>query len=238
MKVTHQVAFIVALVAGTLAASTAQAQQGRGFGFGRSMSSLMTLAANEAVQKDLGVGADVAGKLRTLSEDYRTASRKEFEALGIDFQAINDLPEAERAAKRREVGEKLTAVAAKLDGEFNPKLKEALSADQFKRLRQIQIQAAGIETFIDPDVAKELALTDEQRKKIADLRTEYERKQQDLPRTEGNFQERFAKIRELNAERDNKANELLTAEQKTKLTALKGNAFDVSQLRFGRGRNN
>jgi len=42
----------------------------------------------------------------------------------------------------------------------------------------------------------------------------------------------------LNTERDNKGLELLMADQKAKLTELKGQSFDVSQLGFRRRGNN
>ena len=62
----------LALATALLVVEVAQAQR---FG-GRSSSSLVGLAANEAVQKELGIGDDAAGKLRSLSDDYRAASQK------------------------------------------------------------------------------------------------------------------------------------------------------------------
>ena len=88
----------------------------------------------------------------------------------------------------------------------------------------------------DADVAAELNLTDEQKRKISDVQTEFARKQRELFTGGGDAQERFGKMRELNTERDNKAMTVLNAEQKEKLNTLKGNAFDVSQLGFGGGR--
>jgi hypothetical protein len=214
-----------------LAAEVAQAQR---FG-GRSSNSLVGLAANEAVQKELGVSEEAAGKLRSLSDDYRAASQKETTALGIDFAAIGDLPRAEQAAKNREVAATMADLTRKLTAEFLPKLREVLNDEQLTRLRQIQLQAQGIEAFSEPEVAAALALSESQSKQIAELRSEYSRKQQDL---DGDFQSRFAKIRELNAERDKKALELLSADQKAQLASLHGKPFDTTQLGFGRRRNN
>jgi Spy/CpxP family protein refolding chaperone len=87
---------------------------------------------------------------------------------------------------------------------------------------------------MEPEVAKELDLTSDQKAKITELRNEYTRRQP----TDGDFQQRFAKIRDLNAERDAKALELLSAAQKSKLDELKGAPFDVSQLGFRRRGNN
>jgi hypothetical protein len=223
---------LLALATVALMAQPAWAQR---FGFGRSSNSLVGLAANEAVQKELGVSGDAARKLQSLSDDYRAASQKETTALGIDFAAIADLPRAEQAAKNREVNAALAEMTRKLTAEFLPKLREVLNDQQLTRLRQIQLQAMGMEAYSEPEVTSALVLSDDQKKKLVDLRNEYSRKQQDL---DGDFQQRFAKIRELNSERDKKARELLSAEQQAQLTGLYGQPFDTTQLGFGRRRNN
>jgi len=231
MRSIHTPMFLVAFVALTFVASPALAQR---FGFGRT-NSLTSLAANEAVQKHLGVGSEVAAKLNTLNDEYRGASQKEFTALGIDYSAISDLPAAERAVEMRKASEKTVDVSRKLAAAFQPKLEQVLTPDQIERLKQIQLQASGIDQWTEPEVAKVLDLSDEQKQKLAELRNEYSRRQQQL---DGDFQQRFARIRELNTERDAKALELLTAIQKGKLEELKGPPFDVSQLGFGRRRGN
>jgi hypothetical protein len=222
----------LALAAIVLMAQPAAAQR---FGFGRSSNSLVGLAANEAVQKELGISAEGANKLRSLSDDYRAASQKESTALGIDFAAIGDLPRAEQAAKNREVNATLAEMTRKLTAEYLPKLREVLDDEQLSRLRQIQLQAMGIDAYSEPEVASALAFTDEQKQKLVDLKNEYNRKQQDL---DGDFQQRFARIRELNAERDKLALETLTSAQKSQLQLLHGKPFDTTQLGFGRRRNN
>ena len=66
MRVTKRILFTVLVVTMALAVGTVSAQQkgrrgGGGF-FGGGGNNLVTLAAVEAVQKDLGVSSDVAGK--------------------------------------------------------------------------------------------------------------------------------------------------------------------------------
>jgi Spy/CpxP family protein refolding chaperone len=228
----------LSLLAVSLVASPVLGQQGRGRGlFGRQ--SVVSLAGNEAVQKDLGVTD--ASKLNAVAEEYRNAVREAMSGLGIDFGALRDLPEAERAAKMREVNEKTEAAQAKVTETLLPKLKEALSADQIKRLGEIRIQADGIASLSDAAVVKELGLSEEQQKKIADIRTEGERARRELFGS-GNNQEAVAKMREITAQTLTKATDVLDAGQKEKFTALKGKPFDVSQLGFGgrgrRGNNN
>src|SRR5206468_4308732 len=104
--------------------------------------------------------------------------------------------------------QKMASIGTKLSDEFNPKVKELLSADQFKRLKQIQIQAQGSAALNNPEVASELKLSDDQKKQLTELQAEYARKTQGLRGGGGGGgggQELFAKMRELNTERDTKA---------------------------------
>lgn len=211
--------------------NTAQAQRS----FGSRSSTLVSLATNEAVQKDLGIGSEGAGKLNELSDEYRNASQKEFTKLGIDFTAISDLPALERAAEMRKVNEKTADVNRQLMATFLPKLEQLLSSQQMDRLKQIQLQAAGIEVWTEAVWAKELDLSEVQKAQLAELRNEYRRRVDQL---DGDFAVRITKTREINTERDTKASELLNEGQKAKLVELKGKPFDVSQLGIRRRGNN
>jgi len=86
-----------------------------------------------------------------------------------------------------------------------------------------------------PEVASELQLTDDQKQKLMALNMEYAQKQRDLftgGGGGGRGGEAFTKLRD---ERTAKTIEVLTPEQKEKLNAMKGSAFDVSQIRGGFG---
>jgi len=134
--------------------------------FGSRTNTLVSLAANDAVQKDLGVSGDAVARLNTLGDEYRNASQKTFTALGIDYSAISDLPALERAAEMKKVNEKTVEVNRKLTADFLPKLAEVLSPAQIHRLKQIQLQASGIDVWTEPEFAKELQLSDEQQAKL------------------------------------------------------------------------
>ncbi|HEY2411251.1 MAG TPA: hypothetical protein VGI40_03365 [Pirellulaceae bacterium] len=205
------------------------------FGFSGRTNSLVSLARNEAVQKDLGVGGEIGGKLSELYDSYRNASDREFKAQGFDNDALRDLPALERAAEMRKVNEKSSEVNRSLTAKFLPKLEELLSSEQIARLKQIQLQASGIEVWLEPLLSKELDLSDAQQTQLSELRNETSRRQQQL---DGDFQQRFARIREMNVERDAKALEVLNDGQKSKLAELKGKPFDVSQLSLRRRGNN
>jgi hypothetical protein len=238
MRLTKRIGLVVVVAALAAATGVASGQQkgrgGRGgFGFGGGGGSLVTLAANEAVQKDLGLSGDAAGKLSSLREDYLAASQKEYQSAGVSFQGFQNLSNDER----QKLQEKMAEIGRKLSAEFNPKLKGLVSADQFKRLEQIQLQAnlrnQGPSALTGNEVASALNLTDDQKKKLNDLNTEFDRKQRELFSGGGFDRDAFAKLRD---ERTSKTVEVLTADQKEKLNTLKGPAFDVSQIGFGGGR--
>src|SRR5258706_14475128 len=81
---------------------------------------ILTLAANEAVQKDLGVSGDVARKLMSLRRvDYFKAELKAFQDAGItNIQDRVRMSIFERP--------KFVEITKKVHDEFIPKLKELL----------------------------------------------------------------------------------------------------------------
>jgi len=202
---------------------------------GSRTNSLVSIAANDAVQKHLGLPMDAVGRLNTLNDECRTAVQKKYESMGIDYSAISDLPAAERAVETRKASEKTIEVNRAMAALFLPKLQANLTPDQITRLKQIQLQASGVDVWLEPESVKELDLSPEQQAKLTELRNDYSRRQAAL---DGDFQQRFARMRELTTERDGKAVELLTAAQRAKLDELKGAPFDVSQLGFRRRGNN
>jgi hypothetical protein len=240
-------AVVLAAVAVMLATSEASAQRGRfGFGAQRGPMSLVTLAANEAVQKDLGVAEVDARKLRELNDEYRRALGQQQQGSEIDFELLRELTEEERRAVMAEMAVQAEAVAAKVNAEFEAKLAAIISPEEIGRLKQIRLQSQGTEMLYDADVAKSLSLSEEQTAKLAEIRRESESRQvggfgQGQARRGGQPNlgpEAFARMREQAAEREAKSLEVLTDEQKQKLEELKGYPFDVSQVRgFGR-RNN
>lgn len=231
--------FVSGLLAVALIAGAAQAQEGQkgrrggGGGLFGGGNSLIFLAGNEAVQKDIGVGDAEKAKIEAISREANEARREAVSAAGVDFANFQNLSDDERRA----AGEKLAAANRTVNEKFEPKLKEALTAEQFKRLQEIGVQAAGSGALADARVAKELALTDEQTKKIADIRADFGQKQRALF-GQGGGEDAFAKMRELREEETKKVTEVLTKEQQDKLAALKGKPFDVAALRggFGGGR--
>lgn len=232
------------LVLMTAVASPLEGQQRRG-GFGsmqRGPMSLVTLAANEAVQKDLGVAEVDARRLRELNDQYRAATgRAQSGTGGFDLSLLRELNEEERRIAMEEIAARQAEETAKVNAEFEAKLAEIVSPEEIGRLKQIRFQSQGADALYDAEAAKELNLTDQQTAMLAEIRGEFESRQRGFGQRGapgGGGPDAFARIREMNAEREAKLMDVLTAEQKAKLADMKGHPFDVSQIRFGFGRRN
>lgn len=225
MRLSKHISFlmITALVAifATSALAQQKGQRGRG-GFGAT--SLSSVAANEAVQKELGISSDVAAKLTSLHNDQRAAVQKDYQTAGINLQDFQNLTAEQR--------QKMADIAVKLNEEFDPKVKELVGADPFKRLQQIYLQSnlrnLGPSALTEKGIAAELSLTDDQKQKLNALSADFGRRQRELfAGGGGGGQEAFTKLRE---ERTSKTMEVLNDGQKEKLKSLQGGTFDVSQL--------
>lgn len=186
----------------------------------------VTLTGVEAVQKDLGVGEDVAQKLTRLDNDYQVAMEKEREKAGISRPGPGKTTDEQR--------EKMVEYLGRLNNEFIPKATELLSADQVKRLQQIQLQARltfGPTALLAPAVAAELKLTDDQKESLTALYKEMREKQFPGGRAIGKAgMEMIPKVAQ---EYAGKAVEVLSSKQKEQLKKLKGKEFDGSKLPRG-----
>ena len=177
---------------------------GGGFGGGRGGSSLLSLADNEAVQKELGVSDDAKDAVKKVNEAYREELQK---AMEETTKTVNS--------------------------KMAPQVKEALSAQQFKRLQEIRVQALGSQAYTDAEVVKALGLKKEQQDKIAEIGKDYSAKLRESFQPGGGGGDRTdlrAKMEEMSKDRDAKINEVLTKDQQAKLKELKGKEFDLAQL--------
>ena len=241
MKVTS---WMLCLTASLALATTVQAQgppgggRGRG-GFGGFGGGVFSIAQNEAVQKDLGLSTEVAAKVKEITDEQN----KEFrEALGGPdggpggggVGGFGNMSEEDR----RKFQEKMSEATKTTTAKFLPQLKDALTADQFARLQQINWQNMGTRAFADAEIVKSLTITKEQQDKLKGVNDEFDKKRGELfAGGRGGGPEMFEKMQEMNKERDAKLTEAMTPAQLEKFAMLKGKEFDVAQLRpqFGRG---
>lgn len=199
--------FAIALLATCLVASQAQAQPEGGRGAGMwGMISRGMLLRQEAVQTELGITAEQKEKFRAeVGERLRDAA-----AGAGGFRDLSPEERQERMEERR-------AQMAEEDGKIAGILTDAQKA----RLEQIRVQALGAGILMDPKISEQLGITADQREEFRSLWQEM----REEGRGDGSRREAMTA----------KAMEILTPDQKSKLEALRGPAFDVSSLQL-RGR--
>jgi Spy/CpxP family protein refolding chaperone len=203
---------LIALLAGpTLAQERQQRGQpggGRGFGqFG-----LAGLVQNEGVQKELKLDKEVADKVRDAVQKVQAKYRD-------DFAKLRDLPQEERGPKTQALSRTVNEETLKAVGDI-------LKPDQLKRLKQIELQQAGVQAFSRPEVQKALNLTDEQKQKIRTIAEESGREMRELFGA-GNPAEARDKIAELRKKTTEKIQGVLTADQKRSWKELTGEPFEL-----------
>ena len=201
---------------------TASAQRQRG-GRGPGGGGVGGLLQNESVQKELKIDAAEAEKLKAAVQKVQDLHKD-------DLAKIRDITDqTERRQKGQEVGRTIS----------NETLKEVssiLSPDQLKRLKQIQLQQAGIGAFTQPDVQTALKLTDEQKDAVKTISEDATKQRRELTqggggRGQGNA-EKLAAIRKDSLDRVQK---LLTPDQKKTWKDLTGDAFTIVRTQGRRG---
>ncbi len=143
------------------------------------------------------------------------------------FQKIDGLKGEEREkelkAYRPKAQEKLAAF-----------LKQTLKDDQRKRLRQIEVQQEGALAWWNGDgqIAKDLKITDEQRKQFMPVIQEMQKKIEPLTKeakSGGNAQEIWPKIMKIRREHEAKIVALLTDAQKKQWQEMVGKPLNLDE---------
>lgn len=236
MKVRWLLALGVVLA--VVGLGTAQAQPpgpgGPGFrpGFGPGMGGgPVMLLMNPQVQKELGLTEEQIGKLREVGRSLMEQSRER-------FQGLRDLSPEERRQRMAALMEEARAQAEEA-------LKPVLTAEQLKRLRQIELQVAlqgpgGVRTLLRKDVAEALGLTEEQRQKLEALADKIAEQMREAfrpgagPEAREQMQKR---MEELRGEARAEVEKILNQEQLGKLKELLGAPFKLEMpAGFGPGR--
>jgi len=220
-----KVFLFLTLVACVAAPLSAMAQNPGGGGGGRMMMGGMRSASpagllrREDVQTDLGLSETVKAKLKEINDLSRQAMRDAFQNGDRDPKAVE--------AMRKAAEEKQMAL---------------LDEKQKVRLREIWIQLTGSYVLYDAKILEDLALTADQKKTIAELKSKQDKDSASL----------MEKMRDEDADRQALMDEMrkstemvkealdkvLTADQKLKLKDLGGKPFkatDQPQNRGGRG---
>lgn len=195
-------------------------RQPHGFGPGGGMeASAVMIAAMPEVQRELSITEAQKERVDELQGDLQGEMQSLFRELPPPFE-MEQLPPEERDAKFAEMRTKTD----KQNAEFDAKLFAALESKQVDRLKQLQLQRAGVMAFSRKEVRDALALSDDQQKTLEELqRPEGGGFGPPRPRPEalGEF------VKEL------------SADQQAKWKTLSGSAFEFAQAQgggfFGRG---
>jgi hypothetical protein len=162
----------------------------------------LLLLRQKSVQKELEVGADVAQKVQAFTTAQADAAMKALD--------LGD-------AARKEAFGKL----AKMNEKF---LTDTLSAKQNKRLDQIAMQFAALTHLLEPEMTKELKLSDAQVGKLKELQVDARKELVEVFKSKEatGKNEKFAKLRD---ETRTKILAVLNDDQKAKVREIAGPPF-------------
>jgi hypothetical protein len=211
MKCTVAVA-VLAMVTSAMAQGQGR-RNGRGGGFGGV--NPLTLLQNDKVQADLVLSADQKTQVAKLVEDAMAQGG------------------ARRGGGGAGAGGGAAAFQAARDEQMK-KINEVLLAPQQDRFAQIMLQMQGTsQALADAKVAEKLGLTADQKSKLEELVATYRQKRMDLIM---GGQPDPTEMTKLTNEQNDKAKDLLTADQQAQYTKMLGAKIDIdpATLRGGR----
>jgi hypothetical protein len=197
---------VCALGLAVLLAAPARAQfPGRGMGG--------NILAIPEVQKELKLDDSQVEKVTA----FNTQMREKMQAA---FQDLQGLEGEERQKKMQELTKTRTEETKKAVGDI-------LKPDQAKRYQQLNLQRQGLTAVTQPDVAKELKLTDEQKEKIAAIDKDMQGKMREIfQSSQGDFQGMREKTQALRKETEEKITKELRDEQMKAWKEMLGAPFE------------
>lgn len=219
---------IVLVLIGVLVAS-AQAQETprprrRSGGRGGSHSSLLGLLRHEEVQKELKLKDEQIAKIKKIGEQFSAEMRKQ----SAELQKIED---------REQRRAKYTELAAQYDQKSREQLGKVLAREQMIRLYQIRTQARSVlESLTNKYVVGKLKLTDEQKKKLAEIAKAMQAKRSKLfgSSRDANREQRakaYEQYRKMRSDADKEALAVLTEEQRKAFTDMQGKKIELRTRR-------
>lgn len=173
--------------------------------------------SNPSVQKELKLSDDQISKLEVAFVEVMVKYKEDIGK----FQQMS--PEERQKSLRAFCADNKKAIAGILD------------AKQWKRFKQIEWQLDGVGALRDPDLQKELKLSDEQKKKIDSIFSYADKQLLVMSKDrEGSQQKQQEMYWTIINDAQEKANGVLSDEQKKALKELKGPAFQLSPPKGGK----
>jgi hypothetical protein len=199
----------VVLLTVAFLAGTALGQNFGGFiGGGASM-----MLSNLDVHKELKLTEDQAAKAREVAQSLFKKSKDE-------FAKLKDLTPEQRRLKFQELNKNT-------EMEIDKSLKDVFTADQLKRLKQLDLQWRGTSAFLDPEIQKSLKLTDQQTAKLKAINNDVG-SEMTKARKDGKAppKEVMTKMEELRRDGLKKAAAMLTPDQAKAWKELAGEPYE------------
>jgi Spy/CpxP family protein refolding chaperone len=193
--------------------------QGRGmFGRGGAQMGPSVLLNRDDVKDELKLTTDQRGKIEEALMAAQQRGREAFQSLGIDFRNMTDDDRAKMAKMVQEQG----AITEK-------EINGILTADQQHRLRELFVQQNGASVVTNPQFAKDLSLTEDQKSKIKDLQTKQMQAMRDLGQKvqDGDMdrQQMMEAMQKNQAIMKDEIGKILTDEQRAKIKEWSGAPF-------------
>jgi hypothetical protein len=178
----------------------------------------------EQVQKELKLSEEDVAKVTKLSEKLRAE-------MGQQYAALREIEDREKQRAKR------TELSDQFDRKAREGLRDVLAREQMMRLYQIHMQVrAVVDSLASRYIAGRLELTDEQKKKLAEINKDLQAKRSELfsgmrDANDEQRREAFEKYRKLSTETDEQALGVLTAEQKKAFEDMKGKKIELPSRR-------
>lgn len=172
--------------------------------------------------KELKLTAEQQKKIEAELENQRQSMQSEVQSLFSGGMGQEELKKA------------IAETMVKLNGELRKKLSKIMDADQLKRFDQVELQLSGVRGLGRENIAKELGLSEDVKKKIGALVERYDEDSQEIMQnaqheTDGNGAFRIKlseqdekKLSDLGKKYREEATKLLTDEQKKKWIDMLG----------------
>ena len=233
MKALKRSLLALAVFVGAAGLSVAvQPPQGGGGRGGFGGGGITGLVKSKTVAADVKITDEQSAKLKDWSKEFATKSQDMMKAAmeGVDRQ------------DRKAMMEKMPAVQAEISKAAYKELATVLKPDQVKRLKQIEVQVAGLRAFTTADVKDALKMGDDQTAKIKDATDTAMKDGRDLneeygvkgfggrPDDADKAKEFDKKRAAITKEAMSKVKGTMSADQKKSWTELTGDPIDVAKV--------
>lgn len=228
MRGLRQCVMAAALVAG--AATLAVAVQPPGGG-GRGMAGGPAgLLQSKTVREELKVTDEQAAKLREWQKEFMPKMGEMMK------EKLKDVP-------REEMREKMAAMMSEMNATVYKELGEVLKPGQVKRLKQINLQVGGLQALANPETAKMLKVTDDQKEKISAVAADAGKEMRELgeeygvrfpggrPTDADKAKEYAEKSAKLTKDAMTKVMAVMSDDQKAQYKEMTGEMVDVAKVR-------